>query len=347
MLALLVYWCLLIFLPFLVPVLWAIIIAVATYPLYLQLESLLGNRRKLALTLFALIALAILIVPSAMLARSLVDTVQLVSQGLEAGTLKVPPPAESVAGWPFVGEDLFRLWSQASSNLVATVQQYAPHLKEAGKWLLGLAAGAGAGLLQFVIAILIAVVFIANAQGTYDFARALAIRLAGEQAGEFAALAGATMRSVAQGVLGVAVIQSLLAGIGFLVIGVPGAGVWSLLVLLLAIVQLPPLLIIGPVIVYVFSVADTLPAVLFMIWGIFVSASDAFLKPMLLGRGVDVPMLIILIGAIGGMILSGIIGLFTGAVVLALGYKLFIAWLEEGLANEESTAAGNGEKGQA
>jgi predicted PurR-regulated permease PerM len=158
----------------------------------------------------------------------------------------------------------------------------------------------------------------------------LASRLTGERGEEFAMLATKTVRSVAQGVLGVALIQCLLAGVGLLAAGVPGAGLWALLVLLLAIVQLPPILILAPIIVYVFSVSSTTVAVIFMIWSIAVSMSDAFLKPLLLGRGVQVPMLIILVGAIGGMIHSGIIGLFVGAVVLALGYELFKAWLQEG-----------------
>jgi len=117
---------------------------------------------------------------------------------------------------------------------------------------------------------------------------------------------------------------------------VPGAGLWALLVLLLAVMQLPPIIILGPVAAWVFSVADTLPAVLFLGWAIIVSASDAFLKPLFLGRGMDIPMLVILIGAIGGMIGSGIIGLFVGAVVLALSYRLFIAWLTQDATEADS-----------
>jgi predicted PurR-regulated permease PerM len=206
----------------------------------------------------------------------------------------------------------------------------APQLKEAAGWLLSTAAGAGVGVLQFVISIIIAGVILANAVGFGGFLKALATRLTGDRGEEFATLASKTVRSVAQGVLGVALIQSLLAGVGLLAADVPGAGLWALLVLLLAIVQLPPILILAPIILYVFSASSTTVAVIFMIWSILVSMSDAFLKPLLLGRGVEVPMLIILIGAIGGMISSGIIGLFTGAVVLALGYELFKAWLKEG-----------------
>ena len=331
LLALLVYWCIHIFRPFLIPVLWAIIIAVAIHPLYVKFESLLGGKRKLALSLFTIIVLAILIIPTVLLASSMVDTVQHIAKQWEEGTLQVPPPPDRVAGWPLVGARLHTLWLAASENVMGTLEQFGPQLKVARGWLLSTAAGVGAGLLLFVLAILIAVAMLAKAQGAYQFTQALARRLVGARGDDFAALAIATMRSVAQGVLGVALIQAILAGVGMLIIGVPGAGLWALLVLLLAVVQLPPLLILGPVMIYVFASAATVPAVLFMIWGILVSVSDAFLKPLLLGRGVDVPMLVILIGAIGGMMSSGIIGLFVGAVILALGYKLFMAWLTHDL----------------
>ena len=169
-------------------------------------------------------------------------------------------------------------------------------------------------------------------------ATAIFRRLAGEQGEEFADLSGATIRSVVQGVLGIAIIQSVLAGIGLIAVEVPAAGLWALIVLFLAVIQLPPLLVLGPIIFYVFSVTETTPAVLFMIWSILVSVSDTFLKPLLLGRGVEVPMLVILLGAIGGMMLSGLIGLFVGSVVLSLGYKVFQAWLNnDPLLEQEST----------
>ena len=179
-----------------------------------------------------------------------------------------------------------------------------------------------------MVSIIIAGVLLANTAGGSQAARALARRLAGEQGTKGVELAGATVRSVAQGVLGVALIQSILAGLGCLLVGVPGAGLWALLVLILAVVQLPTILILGPIIVYVFSTTSTIAAVLFAIWSILVGISDAFLKPLLMGRGVDVPMLVIFIGAIGGFMASGIIGLFVGAIILALGYKLIINWLE-------------------
>jgi predicted PurR-regulated permease PerM len=323
-------WCFLIVKPFIILILWGLIIAIACHPIHRWMQAKLGGRGKLAATLFTLLALAVLITPTVMLVDTVAETTQRISGDLQQGSLTVPPPPESVREWPLIGKELSTFWTGASENLGATLTSIAPHLKGAASWLLSTAAGAGIGVLQFVISIIIAGIILANAVGVGEFMKALAIRLTGDRGEEFAMLASKTVRSVAQGVLGVAAIQSLLAGVGLLAADVPGAGLWALLVLLLAIVQLPPLLVLAPIIVYVFSASSTTVAVVFMIWSIFVSMSDAFLKPLLLGRGVEVPMLIILIGAIGGMIYSGIIGLFVGAVVLALGYELFNAWLKEG-----------------
>ncbi|MEJ2177286.1 MAG: AI-2E family transporter, partial [Gammaproteobacteria bacterium] len=183
--------------------------------------------------------------------------------------------------------------------------------------------------LKFVVSILIAGVLLANDAGGGRAARAVATRLAGERGTTAVERAVATVRSVTLGILGVAMIQALLASLGMLVVGVPGAGLWALLVLILAIVQLPTILVLGPIIVYVFSTSTTVTAVVFAIWSILVGISDAFLKPLLMGRGVDVPMLVIFIGAIGGFMTSGIIGLFLGAIILALGYKLYLIWLDQ------------------
>jgi predicted PurR-regulated permease PerM len=327
--ALIVSWCFMIVKPFIVPVLWAMIIAVATYPIFRKLNTAMGEHRVLAAVLFTLMALTLLITPSLMLMESLIESAEKIAKGLESGTVKIPPPPASVSDWPMIGGRVFELWQLASTNLGEAIEKLGPGIKDMGNWLLSAAAGAGAGVLQFVFSIIIAGVFLANAQAGTRAAEAFSARLAGEQGAEFAKIAGATVRSVAQGVLGVALVQTLLAGAGLLVFDVPGAGLWALLVLILAVVQLPPLLVLGPIIVYVFSVSDTTPAVLFMIWNIFVGISDSFLKPLFLGRGVEIPMLVILLGAIGGLMLSGIIGLFVGAVVLALGYKLFMAWLHD------------------
>jgi predicted PurR-regulated permease PerM len=182
---------------------------------------------------------------------------------------------------------------------------------------------------MFALSIVIAGVLLSYGDRATDTARRIARRLVQERGDELVELTGNTVQSVTRGILGVALIQAVLAGIGMLVAGVPAAGLWTLLVLLMATVQIPALLLLGPIIVYVFATSSTAVAVLFAIWSIAVSLSDNVLKPLLLGRGVDVPMLVIFMGAIGGFILEGIIGLFVGAVLLAVGYTLFRAWLED------------------
>jgi predicted PurR-regulated permease PerM len=328
--ALLVLWTYNIVKPFILPVLWGAIIAVAIYPVFWKLQKLLGNREKLSAILLTMFALALLITPTAMLSDSLIENTELLSTTLEEGTLSIPPPPEDIMHLPLIGEQLHSIWNQASTNLGALLNKFTPQLKTAGAWLLKSAAGAGGTLIQFFISIIIAGVLLIYARSGSHTVELIAARLMGPENGkEVAELAGATIRSVAQGVLGVALIQAILAAIGLILAGVPYAGFWALLVLLLAVVQLPPLLVLGPIIVYVFMTSATVPAVIFMIWSLLVSMSDSFLKPLLLGRGMDIPTLVILLGAIGGMLLSGIIGLFVGAVVLAVSYTLFKAWLEQ------------------
>jgi predicted PurR-regulated permease PerM len=325
--ALLVTWCFLIIQAFIAPALWGIVIAVGVYPFYRKMAVALGHRQKLAATLLTIFAIALLIIPTILLTDSTVGGIQGLSKNLEEGTLILPPPPENVVTWPVIGKPVDDIWRLASDNIGAAIKRIEPELKKYGPKLLSAVAALALAVIQFLIAIVIAGFLLANAESCKRAAHAIFKRLAGEQGDEFADLSGATIRSVVQGVLGVAIIQSVLAGIGLMAIDVPAAGLWTLIVLFLAVIQLPPLLILGPIIIYVFSTTDTTSAVIFMVWSILVSMSDTFLKPLFLGRGIDVPMLVILLGAIGGMMLSGLIGLFVGSVVLSLGYKVFQAWL--------------------
>jgi predicted PurR-regulated permease PerM len=206
-------------------------------------------------------------------------------------------------------------------------------LRDLGQSLLAFAGSTLVGVLVFVFSIIVAGVFLVSAGGGYRVSSAIGRTLSEQHGQGMIDMAIETIRSVAKGVLGVAMIQAMLSAIGLVAIGVPGAGLWAGIILLLAIMQLPPLLVLAPIAVWVFSVSDPTPATIFAIYAFIVSISDSFLKPLFLGRGMDIPMLVILIGAIGGMITSGIVGLFVGAVVLAVGYKLLITWMvseEEG-----------------
>ena len=337
-LAFLVFWSFRITRLFFEPVMWGVILAVAIFPAYNALALRLGNRRKLTAALLVLVALAALLIPSVRFFGDTVREVEGAAARIEAGTLTIPPPSEKVRDWPLVGEQVHEAWSLASTSLEATVQRYKPQLEGLSKRLLSAGAGLGLGVLQFLISIFIAGVFLVTAGSGKSAAVRIGQRFAGDDGAAFAVLAEKTIRSVAIGVLGVATIQSVLGGLGMVVVGVPGAPLLALLILLVAIVQLPPILILGPVAVYVFSVESTVPAVIFLIWSVLVSFSDTVLKPLFLGRGVEVPTLVILIGAIGGMASSGIIGLFLGAVILALVYQLFMAWLAGGMSLVEGAA---------
>ncbi|MHC4930750.1 MAG: AI-2E family transporter [Planctomycetota bacterium] len=324
----LVAWCFAIVRPFAVIIIWGIILAVALYPLYAKLRSALGERRKLAATICVLFALAILLVPTYLFLGSVTETGLAIAKDIRDGTMELPPPPEGVKDWPFIGEKLSNAWAAASEDEAAALERYAPHLKTLGKGMVGFVTGMGLGALQFAVSIILAGVFLATSAAGARAAHAVGKRLAEDQGEELADLSAATVRSVAQGVVGVAAIQATLGGAGMLLASVPGAGLWALLILILAIIQLPPLLVLGPAIIYVFAKESTTTAVIFMIWGILISCSDAVLKPLLMGRGVKAPMLVILIGAIGGMMSMGILGLFIGAVVLAVGYQLFQLWLK-------------------
>jgi predicted PurR-regulated permease PerM len=330
LLLLLATWCFKIVTPFIVPVMWGVIIAVAIYPLFLKLKSSLGDRNKLAATVYTLITLALLITPTVMISNSVIDTSSIISERYEAGTLDIPPPNESVKEWPLIGEITHAVWLQASVDIEDTLKKYEAETKKVGKAIVSGAAGAAGTILQFVLSIIISGIFVANASGAYEMTIKIFTRLTNNESGKaYADLTKATIRSVAQGVLGVAMIQAVLSALGMMVMDVPAWGLWTLLVMVVAIAQIPPILILGFVSAYVFSVAETTPAVIFLVYCILVSSSDAFLKPLFLGRGMATPMLVILLGAIGGMMMSGIIGLFVGAIILALGYELFMAWLDK------------------
>jgi len=324
-------WCFLIVLPFVHLMIWGAVMAIALQPVVAKLAKALGGRPKSALALILILALAVVLVPVFLISESLVVSATEIADDVNDGTLEVPPPPPDVAGWPLVGSKVFSVWNNASQNLQAFVSEHQEQMKEITSRVLSALASAGGSVLQFLLSLLVTTAFLANGETITAGFRRLASRLIGTRSGgdEFLALSTSTVRTVVTGVLGVAAIQSVLAGLGALAFGVPAAGVIAVLVLIVAIAQLPPLLVLLPAVIWVFGTTDSqLVAWGFLIYCIAVNLSDVVLKPLLLGRGSNVPMLVVLLGAIGGMLLNGIIGLFVGAVVLSLGYRLFVAWLE-------------------
>tara|TARA_R110002110_G_scaffold406421_1_gene626485 strand:+ start:322768 stop:323880 length:1113 start_codon:yes stop_codon:yes gene_type:complete len=326
--------------PFTVPILWGAIIAMAAFPLVKWLESRIGGRRGLASTLVTVAFIAALVVPAWTVTDSLLGNLQTFSQALASDSVHVKAPPEKIRDWPVIGDKVYAAWSAANQDLRSVIAQAAPELRQLTTTLIKQLGSSVIGVLMFVVSLIIAGGFMAYADSCASGAHRFFVRVGGlKPGGEWAPLTVATVRSVLQGVVGVALIQAALVSIGLFVAGVPGAAIWSTLVLFLAIAQLPALLVLAPIMVYVFSTADTTTAVIFIIYQLLAGLSDNILKPMLMGRGLDIPMPVILIGAIGGMIASGIIGLFAGAVVLSIWYKLFGLWLEQEAHPESSPAS--------
>ncbi|HEY5919276.1 MAG TPA: AI-2E family transporter [Chryseolinea sp.] len=328
-LAFIVGWCILILAPFLTPIVWGVIIAITIYPMFIKLSAKLGDRRKMSAIILTLLLLAIVLAPAILLSGSLIDGARFLKNAIQEGDSLIPPPGDRVASWPAFAKPLVDAWQLASDNLQSMVITYKDQVTAAAAAILGAIAKTSIGILEFVLSIIIAGVLLIYADEGGGTLRRIFVKVAGDRGEEMATLSEVTIRNVVKGILGVAVIQTLLAGIGFAVAGVPAAGLWTFFCLIFAIVQVGVGPIMIPIMIWLFSTADTTTAVIFLIYGIFVLISDNFLKPFLLGRGAPVPMLVVFLGAIGGLIVKGFIGLFLGAVILSLGYKLFLMWIAD------------------
>jgi len=324
---LLLVWCFNIIAPFIAPIVWGVVIAIGTYPMCQWFIKKTNLSNALGTTLFTLLMVLLLITPTVMLTGVMFDDAQTLAKNLDSGTLNIPGPPDVVGDLPLIGDDLKDFWTRVSEDPKATLGQIEPQLNALGKWMLKAAAGAGLGVLMFVFSIIIAGIFMAKANACNKAVLIVCNRLVGERGNHMAALSHKIIQSVITGILGIALIQTLLAGLGFIAMGIPGAGFLSMICLVLAVVQIDILIILIPLSIYAFYFAGTGAAVAFLIWNLAVGLLNNILKPILLGRGVDAPMLVIFLGAIGGLLLSGIIGLFIGPVVLVFGYTLFMDWL--------------------
>jgi predicted PurR-regulated permease PerM len=327
LLILLIAWCFQILYPFSSVILWGFILALALAPIYNTINARLHDSPKWTATLIIVLGLLVLILPSWWLIDSAIHGAKELHSHLEAGTLTIPPPAEKVKEWPLFGEKTFNMWKMASENMDDFTTKYSDQILNFGLSFVDSVLNVATTIMQFALAVIIAGILLAT-KGTEDISKKIFRKLIGERGDSIAELAESTVGNVTKGVLGVAVIQSLLIGLGFLLAGVPYAGIWAIVVFLLAVLQLPPTLLVIPIIVYLFSIMGTFPAVLWSIYLLLASVSDNVLKPILLGKGAPVPMLVIFLGVVGGFMFSGFIGLFTGAIVLSLGYRLFIFWLD-------------------
>jgi len=340
LLTLLLIWSFYIVRPFVTIIVWSIIVAVALYPIHQKVIKLFkGKKKGLVTSIFILILLILVALPTINLAGSVVDSGQEFYADFQAGTLKVPPPAVSVKEWPLIGEKLYNTWSSASQDMEAFIVNYKDEITGSLGWLFSSFTGLMGSVVLALFALIFAGVFMSNADSGYLAGVKFGNRLTAGKGENFMQMCINTIRSVVKGILLVAIIQAVLAYIGFLVIGLPAASFFAILVLIMAIMQIPVLVAMIPAIAMVFSYADTTPAIIFTVYVILVSLSDNILKPLLLGKGLETPMLVILMGALGGMMFQGILGLFIGPVVLALVYQLYNTWVSEGTTKQTEKVA--------
>ena len=327
-LGLLGYWSLILIRPFLAIIVWSIIITVALYPIFDWLSAKLYGHRAVAAIVITAFSFFVMLGPVTWLAISLAETVRILLAHLGDGSLAIPPPSEALKAWPLIGEKIFEMWLLGSTNLRALVVEVAPHLKPVGTSLLSAAGSVGINLLKFIIALGIAGFLLVPGPSLIHSIKNIVGRVAAGRGEEFVDLAGATIRNISRGIIGIAILQALLAGIGLLFAGVPAAGLFSFLVLLFGIVQIGPSVIIVPLIIWSWFAMDTTTAILFTLYMVPVNLLDNIMRP-LVAKGLRTPMPVILIGVLGGTIVHGLIGLFVGPIVLSIAWQLLVVWRDD------------------
>jgi predicted PurR-regulated permease PerM len=331
--------CYVVFAPFLTLMVWALILAVTLYPLHRSLARKIGGRQGLAATIVVVIGGLLIVTPAALLMNSFGSSVYDFVGAVQHNTLVIPAPPAGIEEWPIVGKKINGVWSKAHSDLPGLIESMQPKIGELAKKALSIVASIGVGLLQFMASFIVAGILMAYGEAGARGSRAIFARIAGSERGEFfAKLSTATIRAVAQGVIGIAFVQATLVGLALLVAHVPWAGVLAAITLVLSVAQVPALIVILPAIGYIWSSGHygSGAAITYTVLLLLSGMADNILKPLMLGRGVDAPMPVILLGALGGMATGGILGMFVGATLLALGYQIFMNWVAT---NPDSSAA--------
>jgi predicted PurR-regulated permease PerM len=327
--------CFTLLLPFMMPILWAIILAIVLYPMFNFLQKKLKGRKSLASFIITVSLLALIIMPTVFFVNSLSATVMELKTGVEDGSLKVATPGQNIKDWPLIGEKAYGFLYALSTDLKAGVLQYKEQIAEVSKKLLGSVLSSTVALLQVILSVIIAGVLMVSTSAQ-DLATNFIKRIAGDSGDEFLNISVSTVYQVVKGILGVAIIQTLIQAVGLFGAGIPFAGVLTVLCLMLSIIQVGPIIINLGVIAYLFSLDNTTAAALWTVFFVLSGLSDNVLKPLLLGKGALVPMLVIFLGVIGGFMMSGFVGLFVGPIIFSIGYKLFVAWMDD---KPESTVA--------
>jgi predicted PurR-regulated permease PerM len=331
--------CYVVFAPFLTLMVWALILAITLYPLHRSLARRIGGRQGLAATIVVITGGLLIVTPAALLMNSFGSSIHDLVRAVQGNTLEIPAPRQGVEEWPLVGKRIHEVWSKAHTDLPGLIESMQPKIGELARKALSIVASIGVGMLQFLASFIVAGILMAYGEAGTRGSRAILERIAGSERGEsFARLSTATIRAVAQGVIGIAFVQAILVGLALLVAHIPWAGVLAAITLVLSVAQVPALIVTLPAIGYIWSSGNygNGAAIAYTIILLLAGMADNVLKPLMLGRGVDVPMPVILLGALGGMATGGILGMFVGATLLALGYQIFMSWVAT---NPDSSAA--------
>jgi predicted PurR-regulated permease PerM len=336
-----IYWSYILILPFIPILVWSIILAVALYPVFDALTRLLRGRRVLSAVLITILCLTIVIGPASWLVFGMVEGVRLFAEEFAKGNVSVPAPHESVKQWPLIGETLYDLWQLSSTNLAAALAKFAPYAQPVATTVLATVGSVGIEILKFLAAVIVTGFLFIPGPRLASGLRIFFTHIIPERSEEFIALAGATIRSVSRGVIGISMLQALLAGVGFIVADIPGAGLFTFLVLLLGIAQIGSGILMIPMIAWYWLTRDASAALLFTVYMVPVGFVDTALKPFAMGHGSQTPMVVIFVGVLGGTLAHGLIGLFIGPIVLAVGWELLAAWMGDeaglgSLAQEEA-----------
>jgi predicted PurR-regulated permease PerM len=317
--------------PFIAAAIWAIMLVVATWPLLLAVQARFGGRRSLAVLVMTVVLLLGLVVPLALAVGAVVGNAEvIVGWATSLVSLTFPPPPGWLERFPLIGGKLIERWQEFAAHPEELSSRLAPYARSGVGWLLGLMGGIVGLMVQFLLIVAIAALLYARGEGFADFVRRFAFRLAGARGDRAVHLAGQAIRAVALGVVVTAFVQALLAGIGLALTGVPFAAVLTAATMLLCIAQLGPFLVLLPAVAWLFWDGQTAWGTVLAVWTLVVGTIDNVLRPILIRRGADLPLSLIIAGVIGGLIGFGIVGIFIGPVVLAVTYTLLVDWVRSG-----------------
>jgi predicted PurR-regulated permease PerM len=317
--------------PFLPAIIWGSMIVVATWPVMLQLQARLWNRRPLAVTIMTIAMLLVLLLPLSLAISSIVENAdQIAGWTRSLASFQMPPPPDWLGQVPLVGAAAVTAWQHlASTEIAAVAAKAAPYAGNATKWLIAQAGGVGSMLVHFLVTIIVAAILYARGENAAAALRRFSHRLAGERGEQSVLLAGQAIRGVALGVIVTALVQAAIGGIGLAIAGIPFATLLTAVMFMLCIAQLGPVFVLLPAIIWMYWNGEAGWATFLVIWSVPVCTLDNFLRPILIQRGADLPLLLICVGVIGGLLALGLVGIFVGPVVLSVTYSMLLAWMAE------------------